>query len=339
MIKLKDLLKENPDTLKYKGGYYKYNIGNSNVATFFMYHDGVLDKDFYFGYSTLIKDFFSDNKELLSIIKQIKGYKPGLQIPDFSQGDILSVQDFIDRYYNKEHSMGHSELEFLLYDLKRRPSNVGKSRSRLFRVNNEEHNVSFVLTIWDPDDGKSFIKYKDFHEKCLRNIGVDPKTVLYEVEEETFNSYDELFSNVSQDSEGKVETEIDKEIKKLNNEYSELMGSLHVRGATLSTADEKRLQSQISAVKTKIDILKKTKEQGITTMDDASVQLSILKAIQNAPESDPKSLGIAINAELEKKFKGMTLAQIKQIVKGASLRDLVKEVYESFKNTKKKLFG
>lgn len=345
MIKFKKLLeiilKENPDVLTYDGYEYDYDQG---VSIFFLYDDIKSKGKYYFGYSRIKKKYFTNNKELLDLIN---GFKSGKFFNQFKKdaGKIdykaaaahlglkdeeahlaleLAHQDIVD---GDDDLNMHSDLNMFLVRLERIPDEDTitdhQLYSRVFKINKS----TYVVTSWSIETGsglQSFKKNKQFYDGCLSDSGLDPKKVIYEVDEQVFETYDEVYGVQKVQ---KVETEIDKKLKKANMEYVKLSSELHTNSASMTADQKAKKESELSVAKAKRDILQKAKTDGKSDLSDIELQKAILQTNKQSPTART-DLSNKIYSELEKMFPGKTYAQIQQILKdrGVSARDLVKEI-------------
>jgi len=85
MVKLIDILVENPDTVYYKRKTYSYT-SPANRCAFFVYEDDKSGKKSIFGYSDNKKQFYSDDSDVLKDIKEMEDSEQ-LKYSDDFQGD------------------------------------------------------------------------------------------------------------------------------------------------------------------------------------------------------------------------------------------------------------
>lgn len=168
MIKLKNLLAENPDTLKYGGRRYGYTTP-ANRSAFFVYRDKKTNKTELFGYSDIKKEFFSSDPSVVAEIKEVE-QKDG----DNRDHDKLYN---INRLRKGNNGGGHSNLESILYDIKRLDGD-SISRARIFEVDGEDGKKVIICSFWD---NKSVaLEYMDFWKQAIEINGYKPEEILYE---------------------------------------------------------------------------------------------------------------------------------------------------------------
>jgi len=164
------LLTENPDTVKYKGNFYRYT-SSKNRSAFFVYRDRNNNKETLFGYSAIKKEFFSSDDD---VIVKLKEYE---QNPNSPSGGVYVDYDYYDlkQFYNEDRGGGHSDLERVLSALG--ISYNEPERGRLFEIDDGGIKV-VICTFWN---GKNdVLKYMSFWEQAIEFNGYNPKDIIYE---------------------------------------------------------------------------------------------------------------------------------------------------------------
>lgn len=168
------LLTENPDTVKYKGNFYRYT-SSTNRSAFFVYRDRNNNKETLFGYSAIKKEFFSSDDD---VIVKLKEYEQNPNRPSGGGGGSSDDDyDYYDlkRFYNEDRGGGHSDLEGVLSALG--ISYNEPERGRLFEIDDGGIKV-VICTFWN---GKNdVLKYMSFWEQAIEFNGYNPKDIIYE---------------------------------------------------------------------------------------------------------------------------------------------------------------
>lgn len=162
MIKLKTLLIENPDTLKYDGKMYKYT-SPANRSAFFVYRDKVTNKNELFGYSDIKEDFFSSDPSVVTDINEGKYNNDGLY--------------YINYLRKSKNGGGHNSLEQVLYSINRIQGDA-ISRARIFEVKGEDDKKVIVCSFWD--EKSDALRFIDFWKQSIEFNGYKPEEILYE---------------------------------------------------------------------------------------------------------------------------------------------------------------
>jgi hypothetical protein len=321
ITKLKSLLLETPDTLTYNGESYKYT-DTYNVCAFLVYYN-----DKYFGYSSRIHDFVSNDPSVVSydMLPDDDEKKKGLRF----------FKDLKSKY-SKTSSGGHYDLGRLLSNFYPKFDDYfdAQARFRVFEVPESlfSDNKKVILTAWY---GTEMIKkYASFCIEILKKIGYDPRNVLYEDGEKypaEFLTYDELFKGVNVSTE--VETEITKEIKVKTKEYVEKMSKLHTDKATMSPVQLKELNREVLLLRAELEILVNAKKENKTQLSDVDLQKAILKVIHEL-DKEVKPSSAILYAKLEKQLN-MPIAQIRAKFTGIPLDKLVKKTLQEYIKLKK----
>jgi hypothetical protein len=333
MIKLKRLITESPDSI-YIGGHRHSYTTPANRSAFFTYEDIKVDKYGYFGYSAIKKEFISNIPSVLEDLNKL------LNDPDPNRriNDYYTVEEFkakIQGIKNADTGCGHSKLETILgitghgdYD--------SKYRARLFQVKDENNKDVTILTFWN-DDLDGLRRDKAFWDEIVKTNGFDPKAIIYEHRSQ-MQTYEEFYGLTPTVNAQKVENEIEAEIKRKGGELTQASSDLHVKGATMSSAEKEKLKDKVLLLQIEMDILTKAQKEGKTQLSDVNLQNAILIAIHRKPKST-KELYAHLYTELEKAFPNMTFAQIRQTLqdKGINLKTMVKGLMKEYVICKNKL--
>jgi len=332
MIRFKNLLVENPDTLVYKSKRYNYTT-QFNRSAFFVYKDSVDEKIYLFGYSAIKKEFFCTNSEVL---KQIDALA--------NNSDIKYDSDKYDQndYWGKDAILGlkrgnsgggHSSLEQVLLGLDRMDG-LPIIRGRLFEVDDSDKKI--ICSFWETRD--IVLKYINFWEDAIKFNGFDPKEILYEPSK-FFYTYSQLM-DVNYDAAKQFTVEpikdstLQKAIDDKTNEYVDKRGKLHTTGATLTPEEKNSLDLEVFSLDTEIKVLTDIKKSGITDYNLPGLQRSVKSVVDRAVaqyEHD-KTKRYNLGAETEKQFGGMSMAQIRSLYRGIPLGKLIKKesLYKKF---------
>ena len=209
MVKLIDILVENPDTVYYKRKTYSYT-SPANRCAFFVYEDDKSGKKSIFGYSDNKKQFYSDDSDVLKDIKEMEDSEQ-LKYSDDFQGDEQSkywAQQGIKRLKASNNGGGHLQLENILKGLGRMGQYSDPiMKGRIFEVDNTDgkppenldlqiestipSGKAIIVTFWDYNEDK-VIPYKDQYEKVIEFNGYNPTECLYEIGIK-IRSYNELY--------------------------------------------------------------------------------------------------------------------------------------------------
>lgn len=118
MVKLIDILVENPDTVYYKKKTYNYNTP-ANKCAFFIYKDKKTKKETTFGYSLIKKEFYCTDPDVLKEVNELANapkIKMGSAADDNNQ---YWAQRGIEDIKNRNNGGGHLALENILSGLGR----------------------------------------------------------------------------------------------------------------------------------------------------------------------------------------------------------------------------
>jgi len=189
MISLKKLLLENPDTVTYNGHEYSYNT-TSNICTYSIFEDPILDQVTYLGYNSNLKQFLSNNQELLNYAKNNKF----IPLPKTNAGGHSLIEDVLSTYYGK-NNINIYDTELYNY--------------RLFEIEGK-----IISTSWAVNDKQ--MEHKNVMIEVIKKSGYDPKNVLFEgyTTGDTKFTYDEFINNFQQKQSLPQSTEIDKQLDK-----------------------------------------------------------------------------------------------------------------------------
>jgi hypothetical protein len=208
MIRFKNLLLENPDTVYYKRKTYSYT-SPANRCAFFVYEDDKSGKKSIFGYSDNKKQFYSDDSDVLKDIKELED-APEVKY-DSNKREQLDywAQKGIKRLKASSNGGGHLDLENILKGLGRMSQYADPLlKGRIFEVDDAKDVVddsdlkiestipsgkAIIVTFWDSKRDR-IIKYKDQYDKVIGFNGYDPKECLYEPSMK-FYTYDEFYNN------------------------------------------------------------------------------------------------------------------------------------------------
>ena len=349
MVKLKHLLTETPDTLRYDGEAYDYS-SDYNKLTFFRYHDIKDNVDGYFGFNAPKSTFICDReivvKELMEAVNDNSTIPLDLE---YYKGSRYQFASTVRGFFQDDSAGGHYPLRRLLMTLRRLAPTKGSEpniRGRVFDISAMFSKPTIFVSFWE---GASIVKpFKTMWDTILTTNGYDPKTVMYETKNDQ-QTYSELYGENGYKDQlslggeigavGKeVESEIAKEIKKKNDELAQASGDLHVTGATLSQGEKKRLQNKIWLLQAEVDLLNKAKTEGKTTLADVNLQKAVLAALEKQPRTY-KDLYMDVIGSLEKLFPTMTYAQIRQHLqdKHIDIKSVVKSTLKEIMESKKKL--
>jgi len=213
MIRFKDLLLENPDTVIYKRKTYSYTTP-ANRCAFFVYKDDKSGKKSIFGYSDNKKEFYSDDSDVLKEIKELQDGEQIKYSDDFRndfQGDEQSkywAQQGIKRLKASNNGGGHLQLENILKGLRRMSQYADPiMKGRIFEVENTDNKPpenldlqiestipsgkAVIVTFWDYNKDK-VTPYKEQYEKVIEFNGYNPTECLYETGSKMM-SYDQMY--------------------------------------------------------------------------------------------------------------------------------------------------
>ena len=207
MIRFKDLLLENPDTVSYKRKLYSYT-SPANRCAFFVYKDDKSGKKTLFGYSDNKKQFYSDDNDVLKDLKELED-APEVKY-DSNKREQLDywAQKGIKRLKASSNGGGHLDLENILKGLGRMgPYSDPIMKGRIFEVDDTDgkppenldlqiestipSGKAIIVTFWDYKKDK-VIPYKDQYEKVIEFNGYNPAECLYETGSKMM-SYDQMY--------------------------------------------------------------------------------------------------------------------------------------------------
>jgi len=207
MVKLIDILVENPDTVSYKRKLYSYT-SPANRCAFFVYKDDSGKKSI-FGYSDNKKEFYSDDSDVLKEIKELED-APEIKYDSNKREQELDywAQKGIKRLKASSNGGGHLDLENILKGLGRMGQYSDPiMKGRIFEVDNTDgkppenldlqiestipSGKAIIVTFWDYNKDK-VIPYKDQYEKVIEFNGYNPTECLYEIGSK-IRSYNELY--------------------------------------------------------------------------------------------------------------------------------------------------
>jgi hypothetical protein len=127
--------------------------------------------------------------------------------------------------------------------------------------------------------------------------------------------------------------ELDQMIREKEELYSQKSADLHVTGATLTPAQKRQLQIEVDKLAAEIEYLDAAKKMATSLnismkRDDVFVVNGMKIAVDRAMEKRDHGQKYDLNAELERVFPNMSIAQIRQKFShlGIPLRKMVKEV-------------
>jgi len=333
MIRFKNLLVENPDTLVYKSNRYNYTTP-FNRSAFLVYKDIGNNKHNLFGYSAIKNEFFCSNPEVLKQIEELSVRDIQYDPDKYDQHEYWAKTG-IEKLKKGNYGGGHSLLEEILGGLNRIESSA-ISRARLFEVEDSGKKI-MICSFWERRD--TVILYMNFWEEAIKFNGIDPKQVIYEPDK-FFYTYDQLLDpnyDASKESEKQLTVKVDtiqKVIDDKTNEYVDKRAKLHTTGATLTPEEKEALDKEVFVLDTEIKILTDLKKSGITDYDRAGLQQSIKNVVDRAVaqyEHDKKKR-YNLGAETEKQFGGMPMAKIRSLYRGIPLDKLIKKesIYKKF---------
>ena len=127
--------------------------------------------------------------------------------------------------------------------------------------------------------------------------------------------------------------ELDQMIREKEELYSQKSADLHVTGATLTPAQKRQLQIEVDKLAAEIEYLDAAKKMAVglnisMKRDDLFLVNGMKIAVDRAMEKRDHGQKYDLNAELERVFPNMSIAQIRQKFGhlGIPLRKMVKEV-------------
>lgn len=215
MIKFKSLLKENPDTVYYKKRTYKYS-SPANRCAFLIYPDKLSGKQTLFGYSDDKGQFYSDDPEVLTDIKDLKNgeqIKNQKDATDKSLRTLYWAQQGVKQLESGNDGGGHLQLENILEGIERYDDENDDVilKGRIFEVIDTPAVIppnldikiestipsgkAIIVSFWD-NNISAIVKYKNKYEKIIEFCGYDPKECLYEPGSK-FLTYDQLYGGSS----------------------------------------------------------------------------------------------------------------------------------------------
>lgn len=206
MIKLIDILVENPDTVYYKKKTYSYTTP-ANKCAFLVYKDEKSGKNTVFGYSLIKKDFLCDDPEVLKEVEELD------KAPDITYNDTRDQFDYwaqkgLRQLKTGNNGGGHLQLENLLKGIGR----FGQYddpllKGRIFEVDDpktttDDSNLmiettipsdkAIIVSFWSYNLSK-LMPYKKQYEYAIDFNGYNPKEVLYEPGSKIY-TYNELYA-------------------------------------------------------------------------------------------------------------------------------------------------
>lgn len=348
MIKFKKILKENPDTVYYKGKSYMYT-SPANKCAFFIYRDDKSAKKSVFGYSNVKKAFYSDDPEVLKDLSEAENSEE-LKY-DSGENELYQLkywsQQSIKRIKSNNNGGGHMSLESVLKGLDERMDRYDDPiiRGRIFEVDNIKNKPSedsglqiestipsgkaIILTFWnyDKDD---VTPYKNQYEKVLEFNGYDPKECLYEIGS-TIMSYNEMYDIQSTEPQAVTtaattdDNSLEKVIDDKSRQFVDKRGQLHTTGAKLTPSEKQNLENEVDALEIEIKILNDLLTSGEKYYTD-SIKNIVNIAVQRKLHANKKEKldRYSLIAQAEKQY-GMPIAQIRQKYKDIPLDQLVKK--------------
>lgn len=136
--------------------------------------------------------------------------------------------------------------------------------------------------------------------------------------------------------------ELDQMMREKEELYSQKSADLHVTGATLTPAQKRQLQIEVDKLAAEIEYLDAAKKMAVglnisMKRDDVFLVNGMKIAVDRAMEKRDHGQKYDLNAELEKVFPNMSIAQIRQKFGhlGIPLRKMVKEVMTHYLRKKK----
>ena len=351
MIKLKQFLLENPDTVKHLGVHYSYTT-RANRSSFMVYNDIKSNRAEYFGYDRDQKRFYGSNSEFVSEVENLKKVKSVKELPPGEADALWAIRD-IDE---SGTGGGHDSLWTVIEKLKHGRSWT-ESRGRVFVVPDEskEGGTATIMSFWNSQT--SVVKDKKIWDDICGELKIDPLTIIYNPGYKYF-TYDEFYgiekkSEVpSGNTDGSptatsilepVRNDLADMKNEKEEEYIKKSGDLHVRGATLTVAQKSQLKREVDSLAAEIDWLEATIEYSKLNniqlnRNDSLVVMGLKTAIEMAlekKEKDPEQ-PYNLNAELEKQFPGMSVAEIRQKFShlGIPLRKFIKEMIREIRRKK-----
>ena len=336
MIKLKNLLTEAPDNLYFNDKSYNYDEPY-NRSSFFTYPDLKDNVQGWFGFSDITKKFFCDRQSVLDDMDSLlANTDPNVVLT--TGDDVEYFKNTVQRMKNYHCGGSHSVLNSLLRMLKRSEYGVTKNRARLFEVPDKNGKNIFIASFWSNKD--SVIKDKTAWDACIKANNVNPEEILYEISNIKM-TYNEAYGITSPDASAiqqKVESEIEKEILKKNEELTKNKSDLHTKGVVLTIGEKEALEDKILLIEVQIELLEKAKAEGKSNLQDIDLQTAILMAIHRKPKSKAE-LRNAIFGEFERVYPGMSYAEIRQKLNdaGVELGAMFKAVIKEYKKCKKRL--
>ena len=136
--------------------------------------------------------------------------------------------------------------------------------------------------------------------------------------------------------------ELDQMMREKEEQYSQKSADLHVTGATLTRRQKRQLQIEVDKLAAEIEYLDAAKKMAVglnisMKRDDVFLVNGMKIAVDRAMEKRDHGQKYDLNAELEKVFPNMSIAQIRQKFGhlGIPLRKMVKEVMTHYLRKKK----
>jgi len=131
--------------------------------------------------------------------------------------------------------------------------------------------------------------------------------------------------------------ELDQMIREKDEQYSQKSADLHVKGATLPPAQKRQLQIEVDKLAAEIEYLEAAKKMATSLnismkRDDVFLVNGMKIAVERAMAKRDHGQKYDLNAELERVFPNMSIAQIRQKFGrlGIPLRKMVKEVMKHY---------
>jgi len=231
------LIKENPDTLQYKGVMHRFS--NSKAHTCFINEDMyfvALKTEKYMLHSELRRYF----DKYLSYLKELKKLEESeeknyvmvgdekVEVPSEKAADIdLEIAELMEKVAVDPSDLDTLERNFAI---------TFESKGRLYDLGDVK-----IFTYWDGNDDakKSIVSAKPFH-KMLDVLNIDPKDVLVELSE--LEEKDNIFNTTMVPL-----SEINKDHKKASEEDQEKSKRIQELMSQLHLTTDKSLKKRIIA--------------------------------------------------------------------------------------------
>lgn len=217
MIRLKNLLKEDPDGINYEGGYWDWYT--HGVYTFLVYDDLIDKKKYWVAWDVKNYNLLCENR----LVEQ-------------EAMNIVDNEDEEDEDTYIGDNPTHDQLIQLLHSLKRCQDDrsIVECDGRVFNVGR------FIMSFWDEDS--EVIKYRNKLDDFFKRVGINVNKLLIQRFESDYDEYDDEVDIFV--SYRKFFGEKPKEASVLAKQKMMMAKDLHIKKAQLDRAILNALQEK-----------------------------------------------------------------------------------------------